>query len=277
MGRLVCFTDDDAGLDDIAEALSLPTTAMKAWWLKAYLFSSEADLTGPVLYLDLDTVVCGDLENLAALASGSRFATLGTAAMRNENRDHGYNSSVMAWTAPLYSEIWALLNEPGAYEVITNCVYKFDHWLEMVIEDARLVDGGGRGALLRRQNRSGALKQRSSLPASPKPHQARRRGFSAATGSNFGARPPSRCRRGDACPAPSSAHTVGGPSGREPPSPPSVSSEATRRHEDREQDGRRNPNAPLSLLDSHCPAPPLSKERSKPLLSKLNSRPCHLL
>ena len=41
---------------------------MKAWWLKAYLFSREAGLTGPVLYLDLDTVVCGDLENLAALA-----------------------------------------------------------------------------------------------------------------------------------------------------------------------------------------------------------------
>ena len=57
--------------------------------------------------------------------------------MRNENRDQGYNSSVMAWTAPLYSEIWTLLNEPGAYEVITNCVYKFDHWLEMVSEDAR--------------------------------------------------------------------------------------------------------------------------------------------
>ena len=83
---------------------------------------SEAGLTGPVLYLDLDTVVCGDLENLAALASGTRFATLGTAAMRNENRDHGYNSSVMAWTAPLYSEIWTLLDEDGAYEVITNCV-----------------------------------------------------------------------------------------------------------------------------------------------------------
>ena len=39
MGRLVCFTDDDAGLDDIVEARSLPTTTMKAWWLKAYLFS----------------------------------------------------------------------------------------------------------------------------------------------------------------------------------------------------------------------------------------------
>ena len=143
---------------------------MKAWWLKAYLFSREAGLTGPVLYLDLDTVVCGDLENLAALASGSRFATLGTAAMRNENRSGGYNSSLMAWTAPLHSEIWTLLNEPGAYEVITNCVYKFDHWLEMVIEDARLVDGG----VAEYASLTGPPSSNISVvcfPLTPKPHE----------------------------------------------------------------------------------------------------------
>ena len=171
MGRLVCFTDDADGLmEDIVEPRSLPTTAMKAWWLKAYLFSREADLTGPVLYLDLDTVVCGDLAKLAALASGTRFATLGTSHMRNENRSGGYNSSVMAWTAPLYSEIWTLLNEPGAYEVITNCVYKFDHWLEMVIEDARLVDGG----VAEYASLTGPPSSNISVvcfPLTPKPHE----------------------------------------------------------------------------------------------------------
>ena len=170
MGRLVCFTDDAAGLDDIVEARSLPITAMKAWWLKAYLFSGEADLTGPVLYLDLDTVVCGDLEELAALASGTRFATLGTAAMRNENRSGGYNSSLMAWTAPLYSEIWTLLDEDGAYEVITNCVYKFDHWLEMVVDDARLVEDG----VAEYASLTGPPSSNISVvcfPLSPKPHE----------------------------------------------------------------------------------------------------------
>jgi hypothetical protein len=28
------------------------------WWYKAYLFSNEANLTGTVIYLDLDTVLC---------------------------------------------------------------------------------------------------------------------------------------------------------------------------------------------------------------------------
>ena len=97
-------------------------------------------------------------------------ATLGTAAMRNENRSGGYNSSLIAWTAPLHSEIWTLLNEPGAYEVITNCVYKFDHWLEMVIEDARLVDGG----VAEYASLTGPPSPQISVvcfPLTPKPHE----------------------------------------------------------------------------------------------------------
>ena len=100
----------------------------------------EAQLAGPVLYLDLDTVVCGDLEP----PRRARLFTLRDARDGgHEEREpcHGYNSSVMAWTAPLYSEIWTLLNEDGAYEVITNCV-QGRPLPEMVIEDARLVDGG---------------------------------------------------------------------------------------------------------------------------------------
>lgn len=173
-GKLVCFTDDAKGLGDIVEARPLPSTSMQAWWLKAYLFSKAARLAGPILYLDLDTVVCGDLGPLAALAASSNLATLGTAALRNENRAGGYNSSVLAWTAPRFGEVWDLLDEAGAYESVARAVYKFDHWLEMLVADATIV-----------QDETGAVVEYASMaeerpppgasvvcfPLTPKPHE----------------------------------------------------------------------------------------------------------
>ena len=113
MGRLVCFTDDDAGLDDIVEARSLPATTMKAWWLKAYLFSDTGKFDGPGPLLRSGHGRLRRPREPNAARRGRARDAQDPAAMRNENRDHGYNSSVMAWTAPLYSEIWTLLNEPG--------------------------------------------------------------------------------------------------------------------------------------------------------------------
>ena len=35
------------------------------WWYKAYLFSQESGLSGPVIYLDLDTILCSSVDFLA--------------------------------------------------------------------------------------------------------------------------------------------------------------------------------------------------------------------
>ncbi|KAH8094982.1 hypothetical protein JL720_2251 [Aureococcus anophagefferens] len=136
VGAVVCYTDDPSGLDaDVVEARPLPAgTALEAWWLKAYLFSADAGLEGRVLYVDLDTVVCGPLAGLAAYG-GDSVALLGTDDLANENRSGGYNSSLMVWTAPALSEIDDLVAEPGAYAALSSCVYKFDHWLEMLLDD----------------------------------------------------------------------------------------------------------------------------------------------
>ena len=34
------------------------------WWYKAYLFSPECGLSGPVMYLDLDTILCSSIDFL---------------------------------------------------------------------------------------------------------------------------------------------------------------------------------------------------------------------
>jgi hypothetical protein len=76
--RFVCFTDDPAGLDAPIETRPLPQVRIpdladmphdspvkRNAWQKVGLYKRElADLSGPVLYLDLDVVITGSLEPL---------------------------------------------------------------------------------------------------------------------------------------------------------------------------------------------------------------------
>lgn len=63
------------------------------WWCKAELFR----VRGPVLYMDLDTTVCGDLAPLLEVARGRRFV-----ALRDFNPKHrDMGSGLMAWNGDL--------------------------------------------------------------------------------------------------------------------------------------------------------------------------------
>jgi hypothetical protein len=68
--RFVCFTDDATGLDLAAGIEALPLPAMdlppdkERGWRKLSTFASPlADLTGPVLFLDVDVVIVGALDD----------------------------------------------------------------------------------------------------------------------------------------------------------------------------------------------------------------------
>lgn len=67
--RLVCFTDDAAGLNPNIEARALPDVTygmpVKTWgqWPKSRLWGAElGGLTGTVLFMDLDVVITGSLD-----------------------------------------------------------------------------------------------------------------------------------------------------------------------------------------------------------------------
>ncbi len=68
--RFLCLTDDAAGLDEGIEALPIPEIGCtpEMWrhgaWPKLPVFAPEIGgaTSGRVLFIDLDTVVCGDLE-----------------------------------------------------------------------------------------------------------------------------------------------------------------------------------------------------------------------
>ena len=168
----VCFTDDASGLEgDGVEARALPReTPLHSWWLKAWLFSADARLAGRVLYIDLDTVVVGALDELAGFDGA--FGTLATDGMVNERRAGGYNSSVMMWTAGEFDAIYARLR--ADFEFITAHIYKFDHWLEMVVADAHLLDAAFPGQIAEwkaHAREPHANARIVTFPLAPKPHE----------------------------------------------------------------------------------------------------------
>lgn len=93
--RFVCFTDDWRGLNCQAEELP---RGLSGWWNKLALFRHKL-FHHPVLYFDLDTVIVGSLDQIAAYSGP--FAIL-----RDFYRPDGWQSAVMAWNGD-HSHLWA--------------------------------------------------------------------------------------------------------------------------------------------------------------------------
>jgi hypothetical protein len=80
--RLVCFTDDPAGIDATIEARPLPPIDLPAsvrWkpWRKISLWQSNLDgVTGDVLFIDLDVVITGGLDDFFRFEPDKTFCVI---------------------------------------------------------------------------------------------------------------------------------------------------------------------------------------------------------
>ncbi len=92
--RFLCFTDHSLGLR--CSARNLPAN-LRGWWAKLYLHSPKL-LAGRVLYLDLDTLIVGNLDFVDSYDGD--FAIL-----RDFYRPDGYGSGVMLWNKP-QPQVW---------------------------------------------------------------------------------------------------------------------------------------------------------------------------
>lgn len=103
----VCLSDVDVPCDRVHLVQEWP-----GWWSKIEVFK----LYGPVLYLDLDTLIVGDLEDIAAVAEKFDFTVL-----RDFYRlGNGIGSGVMAWngtngTVTVDSLYEAFLRDPHGW------------------------------------------------------------------------------------------------------------------------------------------------------------------
>lgn len=98
-GEFVCFTDQPDKLADGIVVRPLPAD-LPGWWSKLALFRADLFPAGDrVLFFDLDTVITGRLDEIAAY--DGPFAIL-----RDFYRPNGLQSAVMAWEAGQWSGIW---------------------------------------------------------------------------------------------------------------------------------------------------------------------------
>ena len=104
--NFLCFTDDFSQLDTEIFPIGLPRY-LEGWWNKLYLFSPDVFSKGQrIVYLDLDTVIIGDITPLAQCTSDF-------AALRDFYRPRGVGSGVMTWQAGLVDDFWTRWLEDG--------------------------------------------------------------------------------------------------------------------------------------------------------------------
>lgn len=82
--RFLCLSDVDVPCERIPLEHDWP-----GWWSKVEVLNVE----GPLVYFDLDTLIVGDLSDLADVAHKAHFATL-----RDFYRPKGLGSGVMVWS-----------------------------------------------------------------------------------------------------------------------------------------------------------------------------------
>lgn len=92
-----CLTDDPEGLHHDIRIIEKPSNAW-GWWCKLALFK-QGTFAGRVLYLDLDTLLLDNLDDLARY--DGPLACLGCA-----RANRMFWSGVLAWEAGKYDFIW---------------------------------------------------------------------------------------------------------------------------------------------------------------------------
>jgi hypothetical protein len=98
--RFVCLSDCDVPCERIPL-----DTAGDGFWAKLQLFK-PGNITGPTLYLDLDTVICQNIDGIIEAVQHEKFV------MWHEV-DRNIHSSAMLWWSGDYSFLWDLyLSQP---------------------------------------------------------------------------------------------------------------------------------------------------------------------
>ncbi|ASY62514.1 putative morphogenetic function [Sinorhizobium sojae CCBAU 05684] len=105
--RFVCLTDMHVLCDMVPLEEGWP-----GWWSKMELF--RADIAGDLLYFDLDTIITGDLSDMASIGR--------LAIMRDVYRPDGLQSSVMFIPEAVRKQVWEVFTEdPAHYMAQYSC------------------------------------------------------------------------------------------------------------------------------------------------------------
>lgn len=111
-----CFTEDAAGIDPQVVIKPLKYNNIESWWNKLYLFSNDIEIEGRIFFLDLDTVITGNIDHM--LLVQDEFVVLRdfyTGLAKGLEGNFHVGSAVMIWTAGKHTHIWeSFIKNPQA-------------------------------------------------------------------------------------------------------------------------------------------------------------------
>lgn len=120
--KLWCITDDATKIPEWVDPIEADP-AVNGWWNKIALFRPGIFPEGEqVLYFDLDTIITGDLTDIAEYRG--KFAML-----RDFYFKGNLNSGLMSWQAGTLDHIWRTWDRCGRPEFIPG---GDQHWIESV-------------------------------------------------------------------------------------------------------------------------------------------------
>lgn len=107
------------------------------WWSKVELWRNVFPIGERILYLDLDTIIVGDLSEIASCPEP--FIILGDVYRRPPRKTIiSYQSSMMMWTAGQHGKIYSIFSNSASYQMRQFARIGDQGWIELMVKNAAL-------------------------------------------------------------------------------------------------------------------------------------------
>jgi hypothetical protein len=103
--EFVCLTDDHVPIDGVRTIFQPQANYKKLWWHKVHMFDSTLPVSGRLLYLDLDLMICNNIDKLV-FNLGDSFMGIKDFNRKFHSSWIYLNSSAMSWVHGDHSYIW---------------------------------------------------------------------------------------------------------------------------------------------------------------------------
>lgn len=134
-----CFTENPADLSGDICIQPLPFKGIDSWWNKLYLFSEEMPIKGQIFFIDLDTLITGNIDHLV---DPEGFVVLrdfySERARGVSTTDMG--SGLMAWdttNGQPYPEIWTKFIQNPTASVKSLRPHGDQRWIQKFVHDRK--------------------------------------------------------------------------------------------------------------------------------------------
>lgn len=158
--QFVCLTDDPKGLNGNIVTHPLPPE-LTGWWCKPYMFSKDLPIKGTILYMDLDIILSGNIDELFTYKPG-RWCAIRDFTRKMRPGWVKYNSSIVRFDTGQLDHVWTGFKKGAVnimkrmhgdqdwlYEADKNAIYWPDDWILSwkweIRRDKQFLPGGMRG------------------------------------------------------------------------------------------------------------------------------------